>query len=884
VHSRRQEICRWCVCLAFALAVSALSAQSPSMQTPAAPKLLSISPPGVTARAASEIELTGANLSHAIALGAPLPARATTPSDDTPGKDSTKSRWMLEPGQDEAIGWHRLRLLTAQGMSNFRVFCVDSLPHVVSNGTSRTKQSAQVITVPCVVSGQVAAETSEHFRFAVTAGQRLSFEVLGRRLGSSLDPWIQLYDAKTGREMTYGYCDDAPGLQTDARLTYKFANAGEYLVEVRDATHRGGADFRYCLRIGDFPCAIAPLPLAVTRGRKVPVGFAGPQVDGVAPVDVQAPSAPDIHAINVVPRGSNGIPGWPVTLLVSDMDEILAPDSLPTEGLVLPVPSGVTSRFLRKSQVDHYRFAARKGQKYIVTVQTTEFLSPAELFLALRDSKGAVITKSDPNKSARLEFSAAEDGEHAIQAEHINYAFGPNEIYRLTITQPTPGFDLTLGADSVVVPQGQGALIPIQTLSRRDFSGPIDLTIVGANGLSGSIPVSPGAESGPPPAAGQPSGAPFAMLPIRAAPDLAPGVYEIQVQAKALLDGKEIVSFAGTDHLIRQSMAGLPFPPRTWSRKVAVGVLPKPPFEISARFEPPEIVRGATTNLVVTAKRDANFDQPITLSPAGLPANVTASAKTLDPASSETRLEVTLSDRAALGSYSFTLLGRSQVGDRPVMASILAPSLIVVRPFELKVAPNPVTITQGEKATLTVTAVRKGGYEGPIEVELRNLPAQTSAATAKVAQGETSTQIELSATPAAPIVARGDVDVLGTVGQQQFASPPFAVKVQPPTPTLQLKAEPASVVLKPGGKAKIKVAIERKHVAGPVTLSLTGLPPHVTAADVTVPADQSVGEIEVVVAAAEIMPAKVEAAITGKVGVTSNSAKLVVQLEKVMDR
>jgi hypothetical protein len=374
------------------------------------------------------------------------------------------------------------------------------------------------------------------------------------------------------------------------------------------------------------------------------------------------------------------------------------------------------------------------------------------------------------------------------------------------------------------------------------------------------------------------------MLPIRAEPDLPPGVHEIQVQAKASLDGKEIVAFADTDQLVVRSMAGLPFPPRTWSHKVAVGVLPKPPFEISARFEPPEIVRGATTMLIVTAKRDTSFDEPITLAPTGLPANVTSGAKTLDASSSEARLEVKLSDRAALGSYPFTLLGHSQVGNRPVMASILAPPLIVVRPFELKVTPNPVTITQGEKTTLTVTAVRKGGYEGPIEVELRNLPAQISAAKPKIAQGETSAQIELTATATAPLVARGDVDALGTVGQQQFASPPFAVKVQAPTPALQLKADPTSIVLKPGSKTKIKIAIERKHVAGPVTLSLTGLPPNVTAADVTVPADQSVGEVEIVAAAAEILPAKVEATITGKIGAVSNAVKLVVQLEKLTDR
>jgi len=58
----------------------------------------------------------------------------------------------------------------------------------------------------------------------------------------------------------------------------------------------------------------------------------------------------------LAPTGSNGLIGWPVTLLVSDFAETLAPDPMPKEGIVLPAPGGVTGRFLHKSQTDIYRF------------------------------------------------------------------------------------------------------------------------------------------------------------------------------------------------------------------------------------------------------------------------------------------------------------------------------------------------------------------------------------------------------------------------------------------------------------------------------------------------------------------------------------------------
>src|SRR5205823_1933319 len=102
--------------------------------------------------------------------------------------------------------------------------------------------------------------------------------------------------------------------------------------------------------------------------------------------------------------------------------------------------------------------------------------------------------------------------------------------------------------------------------------------------------------------------------------------------------------------------------------------------------------------LIVTAQRDADFAGPIAISTAGLPANVTATSQSIDAGATEARLEIKLNEQAALGTYAFTILGRSKVGDRSVMATLLPPSLTVIRPFALKIEPNPVAVSQGEIA------------------------------------------------------------------------------------------------------------------------------------------------------------------------------------------
>src|SRR5207249_595109 len=100
-----------------------------------------------------------------------------------------------------------------------------------------------------------------------------------------------------------------------------FKEAGDYLVEVKDVLNRGGPELFYRIRIGDFPIASTALPMGAKRGAKVKINFAGPAVEGVAPVDVDVPSDPSVNVIWVAPKGAGGLHGWPVPVIVSDHEE-----------------------------------------------------------------------------------------------------------------------------------------------------------------------------------------------------------------------------------------------------------------------------------------------------------------------------------------------------------------------------------------------------------------------------------------------------------------------------------------------------------------------------------------------------------------------------------
>src|SRR5262249_11254648 len=153
-----------------------------------APVLRPVVPLGMQRGTTLELTLTGSNLAEPTALWTSFPAKVTFPTDANNGKDNAKLRVRLAVPADAPLDFHSLRLTTARGISNLRLFCIDDLPQVMETDSNRSKSTAQAVPVPCVVVGKADAEVNDYFKISVKAGQRVSFEVLGRRLGSLFDP------------------------------------------------------------------------------------------------------------------------------------------------------------------------------------------------------------------------------------------------------------------------------------------------------------------------------------------------------------------------------------------------------------------------------------------------------------------------------------------------------------------------------------------------------------------------------------------------------------------------------------------------------------------------------------------------------------------------
>ena len=259
------------------------------------------------------------------------------------------------------------------------------------------------------------------------------------------------------------------------------------------------------------------------------------------------------------------------------------------------------------------------------------------------------------------------------------------------------------------------------------------------------------------------------------------GPYFLLIQGKAMIDGKPVIVHADVAPTIKESMAGLAFPPRDLLHPVGLAVTEKPPFSLLVKFELAENLRGVPVSVLVTVQRASGFEDEIVLSTKDLPKNVSLPALKIEKGKNEVKGQLTAAANAPLGKFAIGFEGKGKGRTREFTVASPRADLVLSLPFELKVEPAALKIPQGGKAKFKIKATRKGGYQGPIAFELRNLPANVTAAKGTIAQGQNEVEVELAVAANAAPGEKKDVNVLGTAsaaGDQQNASPNFSVVVE----------------------------------------------------------------------------------------------------------
>lgn len=272
----------------------------------------------------------------------------------------------------------------------------------------------------------------------------------------------------------------------------------------------------------------------------------------------------------------------------------------------------------------------------------------------------------------------------------------------------------------------------------------------------------------------------------------------------------------------------------------------RPPFEL--RVVPAEIKleQGDRAKLKVTTLRH-DYRGPIRIEVPEAPPRLRVIGPTLSAGQTEGVIELEAADDAPVRS-GIKLMVRGMPADPDIPPAGFAVNLAVTPPllFDLSVEPRTLTLVQGGSARLRVTAIRKK-YDGPITIELLNLPAGVSAAKAVIPHGQSAADIEVTAEAGATAGDRSNLAVLATAiaaGNTQMTSPSFTLRLQRQAPSFDLRVEPAIVRLTQGGTGRVKVTATRHTYQGAIDIRLRNLPARVNAAPAVIPPGRSTVEID----------------------------------------
>lgn len=480
--------------LVLMLDVPTLRAQLPRT------RLDSVFPAGGRAGSNVSVAIKGELADAATDLVFSHPGITATQQLDAPTEYTVAHR---KPGQfDVSIdpevpdGRYELQALGPAGLSGPRSFVVSRLRELTFDAKNNSRSNALQIEIGDTVNAKSRNDQRDYYRFAADRSSTVLIQVWAERIESKMDAVISVRDAESGRRVARS----KQGMTRDPVITFQPPESGDYVIEVSDATYRGGDDYGYRLEVSRRAQVDAIHPVAARPGIESEFTLYGHNLPGGTPVSggdrlgnlqsMRVRFRPDFEhgsfaqGFAIAPAAAARIDGASVKLpvplssscvfLAEAGDEVLAEQSNDdiASAQSLSLPCEVAGQFFPRRDVDWYTFEANKGDRLWVELATQQVGTLADPILHVRkratvagDAKWTDVATSDDVEGAAnsrdkrrfhsgtgdiaYQLVVAEDTTYAISvADQFNAsADDPRLTYRLRVSKQPPDFQLVAFAD-----------------------------------------------------------------------------------------------------------------------------------------------------------------------------------------------------------------------------------------------------------------------------------------------------------------------------------------------------------------------------------------------------------------------------------------------------
>ena len=623
-------------------------------------------------------------------------------------------RVLIKLRADESMpsGRHNFRIKTPQGTTNLGSVYVGTLVEVSEIEPNNTLAEAHRIFFPSTVVGAVGRSGDEDlFEFEAEAGKTVVFEMQAAALGSPLDAELTLLDAEA---KVLARNSDYNG-RPDPFLAYTFSQSGTYRIRVTDSAGAGSARHFYRLNIGALPYLTRVFPLGLRKSTTAELDLEGVNLEDHQKIKVEAPANPRHgETLWIQPTARGRESQTRLRVAVGEDPEVLEQENndTPAAAQAVSLPVTINGRIEgtgKAGDQDVFRISLKQGQRVAMTVLAQRLGSLLDSILEVVDVNGrpiprlvarpvwqTFVTLNDPDSLRR---GIRIDSWPALSIG--DYVMVGNEVLQVEELPKGPDDDIKFRGYRGMRTGYEGTTPEAHSMNAAVYK--VDLHKPGSTFPPNGMPlfhINYVNDDG-----GQNFGKDSHLIFV--AP--VDGDYFVRI--------RDIRGLQGRDFAYRLTLSE-----------------PRPDFTLSVDPPNPNIPRGDTAPLTVTATRLDGFDGPIDVQVLGLPAGVSATQGRILPGSNN----VTLTLRASPGVQqegfaSFRVAGKAQIDGQEVERrsddadsmddSVSAVS--IASPPELRITsagPREIVLEPGQQAAVQVAIAREHGFAGRVPVEVRNLP------------------------------------------------------------------------------------------------------------------------------------------------------------------
>jgi hypothetical protein len=764
----------------------------------ATPTIGNILPRGVQRGTEATLFFNGARLSDAKEILLYYPG-VTVAKLEVVNDNQVKAT--VKVAADCRLGEHAARVRCASGISELLTFYVGALPVVAEKEPNNDFAAPQKIPLNVTVAGVVDAEDVDYYLVEARKGQRLTAEIEGMRLATTMfDPYVAILDMK---RFELASSDDAPLLGQDGVASIIVPADGTYVIQVRESAYGGNGACHYRLHVGTFPRPTAVVPAGGKLGEEVEVTFLG---DPAGPIKqkIKLPATRPQEPFGLFAQDTGGISPSPIKFRLSDFGNVVETDgnnSIANATKVAALPVAMNGVIAREKEVDHYRFPAKKGQVFDVHCYARRLGSALDPVMYIYNTQGGALIANDDaiGPDSYFRFTVPADGEYVLAVtDHLGKG-GASYFYRVEFTPATPRLTVTVPKvdifgysqerQTIPVPRGNRYATLISA-NRVDFGGDL---VLSAQGLPAGMKMD--AEAMP---------ANLAAIPVvfEAAPDAPVAGTLAQIQARHADPNQKIQG--GFEQSI--ILVGIPNQGIYWRHEVdraAVAVTDEAPFKVNIVEPKVPLVQNGSWNLKIVAERKPGFKAPITIYPLFNPPGVgSASTATIAEGQNETLLPMNAAPNAQVRKWKTAVLAVSDAGKGPIWVSSQLATIEIAPPF-VAFAMERAASEQGKETEMFCKIQQSTPFPGAAKVTLLGLPPKVAAPVMEITKDTKELAFKLTIDKTSPpgqhnnifcqvvVMQNGEPIVHNVGGTQLRIDVPIPIKVAQAPPPPQPAAQPA---------------------------------------------------------------------------------------------